>query len=184
MKYKEKLSWILDKLDEKGNPSYGDDEQYKENIDFVHSLGQKCDCVGWSELDLDSPYADETLSKIDRFCSENGYFARGWYERGFTETGNGWFELNIPGANDFGLIEHGDDTIFALPGYKYKGVHMMKKWNERGIVVSTRAKEALIRGEIAEESDFYPVPDIGRYAADEYYFFIIGSLRCFVSIFA
>ena len=48
---------------------------------------------------------------------------------------------------------------------------MMKIWNERGIVVSTYAKEALIRGEIADERDFYPVPDIGKYAADEYYFF-------------
>ena len=42
---KDYLSWILDKphdSDIKG------EEQYKRNIEFVHSLGLKCDCVGWS----------------------------------------------------------------------------------------------------------------------------------------
>ena len=169
MKYKEKLSWILDKLDENGKDTGYNEAKVKTNIDFVHSLGQKCDCVGWSELDLGAPYADDILVKIEKFCSENGYFARGWYEREFTETGSGWFELNIPWVKEHGFIEHGDDTIFALPGYKYKGIHMMKKGHDRGIIVSTRAKDALIRGEIAEEADFYPMPDIGRYAAEEYY---------------
>ena len=171
MKYKEKLSWILDVVDENGKVSYGDDDKYKVNIDFVHSLGQKCDCVGWSMLDVGAQYADDILAKTEEFCRKNGWYARGWYERQFTETGSGWFELDAPDVNDYDYIDHGDDTIFAIRGYKSKGVHIMKKWNERGIVVSTRAKEALIRGEIAEESDFYPVPDIGRYAADEYYFF-------------
>ncbi|MBQ8448095.1 MAG: hypothetical protein IJX27_04090 [Clostridia bacterium] len=171
MKYKETLNWILDKLDENGGTSYGDDEKYKVNIDFVHSLGQKCDCVGWSKLDLAAPFAEDVIAKTEEFCRANGWGARGWYERKFTETGSGWFELNIPDVNDYEYIDHGDDTIFAIRGYKSKGVHMMKKWHERGIVVSTRAKEALIRGGIAEESNFYPVPDTGKYAAEEYYFF-------------
>ena len=33
MKYKETLNWILDKLDENGGTSYGDDEKYKVNLD-------------------------------------------------------------------------------------------------------------------------------------------------------
>jgi len=171
MKYKEKLSWILDELDENGKDTGYDETKFKINIDFVHSLGQKCDCVGWSTLDLAASYADDVLAKIDEFCRENGWYARGWYERGFTETGSGWYELDIPYVKDYNHIECGDDTVFAVYGYKCKGMHLMKKGYERGIIVSERAKEALIHGEIATEKNFYPVPDIGRYAADEYYFF-------------
>ena len=171
MKYKEKLDWILDELDENGKDTGYDENKYKVNIDFVHSLGQKCDCVGWSTLDLAAPYADNILAKTEEFCRAGGWYARGWYKREFTETKSGWYELDVPDVSGYDYIAHGDDTIFAIRGYKSKGVHIMKKWNERGIVVSERAKDALTHGEIAEESDFYPVPDIGRYAADEYYFF-------------
>ena len=55
MKYTETLDWILDKRGAK----LGDEAAYKENIDFVHSLGLKCDCVGWSKLDLASPRAGD-----------------------------------------------------------------------------------------------------------------------------
>ena len=41
MKYTEKLSWILDTPDRQYH-----DEKVRRNIDFVHSLGLKCDCVG------------------------------------------------------------------------------------------------------------------------------------------
>ena len=67
MKYKEKLDWILDELDENGKDTGYDENKYKVNIDFVHSLGQKCDCVGWSVLDLAAPYADNILAKTEEF---------------------------------------------------------------------------------------------------------------------
>ena len=66
MNYKEHLTWILDKK----NHRFGDDK-YQENIDFVHSLGKKCDCVGWSELDLDEPDVDVSYtlkSKEQMYC--------------------------------------------------------------------------------------------------------------------
>lgn len=77
MKYREELHWILDKIGVK----LGDEAAYQENIAFVHSLGLKCDCVGWSRLDLASPRVEEILAAIRRFCRENGWRARGMYTR-------------------------------------------------------------------------------------------------------
>ena len=73
MKFKEHLTWILDKRVHRFN----DEDKYQQNIDFVHSLGKKCDCVGWSELDMDEDDADEVLDKIEAFCKEQGWRARG-----------------------------------------------------------------------------------------------------------
>ena len=65
MNFKENLLWILDKKNHRF-----EEKSYQENIDFVHSLGKKCDCVGLSELDMDEPDADEVLNKIEAFCKE------------------------------------------------------------------------------------------------------------------
>lgn len=80
MNYKEYLTWILDRPEGEAQ-LYNHDKEifheyvnrcYKENIDFVHSLGLKCDCVGWSDgLDLTRPDADKILDKIEAFCKEN-----------------------------------------------------------------------------------------------------------------
>ena len=42
MNYIEQLDWILDKNGHPGNQ----ESMYLDNIEFVHSLGLKCDCVG------------------------------------------------------------------------------------------------------------------------------------------
>ena len=63
MKYTEVLNWILDPIDE----SRKDDARYQANIDFVHSLGLKCDCVGWSTLKLSDPRTEEILEAIHAF---------------------------------------------------------------------------------------------------------------------
>ena len=68
MKYIENVHWILDKP---GTTIHNQDEKFRENIAFVHSLGKKCDCVGWSNLRQDDPQAEEILQKIAAFCKEN-----------------------------------------------------------------------------------------------------------------
>ena len=95
MKFKETLTWILDKKNHRF-----EEKSYQENIDFVHSLGKKCDCVGWSVLDMDEPDADEVLNKIQVFCKENGWRARGWYERIFTDIKSDWYELKTEDFKD------------------------------------------------------------------------------------
>ena len=93
MKIIETLDWILDNDDK----SIVDDEKYRLNIEFVHSLGLKCDCVGWSKLDLQNPRADEILSAIDSFCKTNGWKARGVYTRKYTDYTSDWYEI-VPSA--------------------------------------------------------------------------------------
>ena len=100
MNYREHLTWILDKR----NHRFGDDK-YQENIDFVHSLGKKCDCVGWSELDMDESDADEVLDKIEAFCKEQGWRARGWYERTYTDVESDWYELKPENFKENTIID-------------------------------------------------------------------------------
>jgi len=80
------LSWILDRPNmevyEAKQKLHGDEyrkwysayseENYRRNIEFVHSLGLKCDPVGWCLLELDRPDIGEILDKIDAFCREEG----------------------------------------------------------------------------------------------------------------
>lgn len=88
--YVETLLWILD------GPSHDawDEDENKERIDFVHSIGQKCDCVGWSELNLNQDDAENILSQIQAFCKEKGWKARGWYTREYLSDYAEWYCLN------------------------------------------------------------------------------------------
>ncbi len=95
MKYTETLDWILDK----NGAKLGDEAAYQENIDFVHSLGLKCDCVGWSKLDLSSPRTEEILTAIERFCRENGWSARGMYTRTCAGESD-WYEIRFAQAKE------------------------------------------------------------------------------------
>ena len=91
MRYTEKLLWILDE-----NPAKRrgyNEEKVRENIDFVHSLGLRCDSVGWCELDLGDPKAEEYLEKIAAFCKSKDLWARGWYTRTYAETQSSWYKL-------------------------------------------------------------------------------------------
>ena len=90
MKYSEELLWILDKP---GTTLQNQDERFRENIRFVHSLGLKCDCVGWCKLDLSNPRTPEILNSISKFCKENGWSARGVYTRKYVEFESDWYEL-------------------------------------------------------------------------------------------
>ena len=49
----------------------------------MHSLGQKCDAVGWSSFELTAPGGEELLEKIEAFCRDEGWLARGYYSRTF-----------------------------------------------------------------------------------------------------
>lgn len=62
MNFSEELVWIFDKT----GKTINEEKQYQQNIDFVHSLGKKCDCVGWSTLKMDEPDADKILDEIQK----------------------------------------------------------------------------------------------------------------------
>ena len=63
MNYTEQISWILD-APVRPKTLQEQEEKFQKNIDFVHSLGLKCDSVGWSKLDLASPRTEEIFEKI------------------------------------------------------------------------------------------------------------------------
>ena len=90
MNYQEELLWIVDCP---GTTNDNMDEKIRENIAFVHSLGLKCDSVGWSTLNLADPRANEILEHISAFCKKNGWTSRGIYKRYHLETNPQWFEI-------------------------------------------------------------------------------------------
>ena len=102
MNFKEELTWILDSIDDK----YIDNELYKRNIDFVHSLGKKCDCVGWSVLNVSEPDAEKILDKISNYCKKNGSKTRGFYDRTYTDITSDWFELQADSFKDNNMYNY------------------------------------------------------------------------------
>ena len=169
MKFKETLTWILDNDEKRGYP-----ESYQFNIDFVHSLGLKCDCVGWSELDLNGLNADKILSEISSFCKENGYRARGYYDREYTDYESDWYELKISPFKDDTV--HGSDEyitddgkiteVLAIRAYKEKRVSL--KNFSASVFVPERFRDVFVRHNI-NDVVFCWSKDIGRYDAEQYF---------------
>lgn len=169
MKFKETLTWILDKKNHRF-----EEKSYQENIDFVHSLGKKCDSVGWSVLDMDEPDADEVLNKIQVFCKENGWRARGWYERIFTDIKSDWYELKTEDFKDNTELDkvsvetqNGGNLILSVIS-AYHEISIAPK-GYREVCVPDRFRKACIKNGITEV-DFCWVQDKGRYEAEQYFY--------------
>lgn len=169
MKVKEKLSWILDS--EENNYA---EEKYKENIDFVHSLGKKCDCVGWSELDMDEPDAYEVLDKIRDFCEKKGWRARCYYKRTYEDYESDWYELRREGFKDNAFCEfvsvsdeNGNELKLVTIRAYHELSHSPKGW--RDTCVSDRFRKACIKNNI-DDIDFCWVQDKGKYEAEQYFY--------------
>lgn len=171
MKIIEMLDWILDKDDTRTKK----EDEYRINIEFVHSLGLKCDCVGWSKLDLQNPCADEILSAIDSFCKNNGWKARGIYTRKYAEYASDWYELVPATFKDNTLCDFDDECesekgekvrVFQLRAY-HELRPSPKRWYE-SILVPERFRDACIRHGITDV-DFCWARDKGKYQAEQYF---------------
>ena len=170
MKIIETLDWILDKDDK----SIADNDKYRLNIEFVHSLGLKCDCVGWSKLDLGNLRADEILSAIDSFCKKNGWKARGIFTRKYADYTSDWYEI-VPAAfkdntlYDFDECEseRGEKVrVFQLRAYHE--LRPSPKWWYESILVPERFRDTCIRHGITDV-DFCWAKDKGKYQAEQYF---------------
>lgn len=170
MKFKEHLTWILDKRVHRFN----DEDKYQQNIDFVHSLGKKCDCVGWSELDMDEPDADEVLDKIEAFCKEQGWRARGWYERTYTDVESDWYEIKIESFKENTKLDkvpvetQSGKEIYLSVISAYHEINIAPK-GFRNVCVPDRFRKACIENGITDV-DFCWVQDKGRYEAEQYFY--------------
>ena len=186
MVVKEYLSWILDRphseIEEMQAKWSGDEyrkhlfaydkETYRRNIEFVHSLGLKCDCVGWSSLDLTRPDAGEILDKIEAFCKEEGWLARGGCSRWYEDFESDWYELELPLAKgDWGSIETESNTgekmrVTTVHAYKDKSSPALAGYGY--VMVSERFRSACLRHNIPG-IHFCWAKDEGRYASEQYF---------------
>lgn len=166
MKYKEQISWILDDKNSRFT-----EKEYQKNIDFVHSLGRKCDPVGWSELDLDDPDADAVLLAIERFCKAEGWGARGVYRRSFTDVASDWFRLK----KDFFVSDNERKEAPAADGGKVK-LTVIRAYHEKKstpkcahwVCVPERFRDACIKNGVSG-IEFCWVEDKGKYDAEQYF---------------
>ncbi len=170
MKYTENLSWILD------DPGSGLSlsEKIRKNVEFVHSLGLKCDCVGWSDLDLASPDTPEVLRKISEFCKESGLSARGIYTREYAAVESNWYELvpspfksNTPCGRIETVTEHGE-KVYTQMLRAYCEVTAAPKNFGNEIYVPDRFRQFCISSHI-EDLDFCWAKDKGKYEAEQYF---------------
>lgn len=170
MKYTEKLHWILDAPGKR----LKEDAEYQINIDFVHSLGLKCDCVGWSRLDLSDPRAGEILDAITRFCRENGWTGRCYYDREYTDGDSDWYELIHTEFKDAACSERtripaADGSqiwYWTLLAYHETTAAPKERWDT--LFVPERFRDACIRNGI-DGLDYCWAKDKGRYAAGQYF---------------
>ena len=170
MQYAETLHWILDK----NGARLGDEAKHQENIAFVHSLGLKCDCVGWSKLDLSKPTAPEILDAIEHFCKTNGWSARGHYTRTLVDEESQWYCLRFdeayhdyykctqPVPDAFG----GTTLICSLKAYQEKPASP-KKLLEINLVPDRFRKACL--NLLPDNAAFCWAEDKGPYQAEQYF---------------
>ena len=168
MNYKEELTWILDKT----NQSIDEETKYKLNIDFVHSLGKKCDCVGWSTLKMDEPNADEILDRIEKFCKEDGWRVRAWYTRTYTGESD-WYELtaiNFKESTIADVIDATDENGQVVEMPVIKAFHELipgpKEYYD--ICVPERFRNVCIKNNM-KDIDFCWLKDKGKYEAEQYF---------------
>lgn len=174
MIYKEQLDWILDKK-KSIIKKYSEEELYKLRIDFVHSLGEKCDCVGWSSLDLNSDNAFVILGKIENFCKENGFAARGIYTRTLIDDEAQWFELEAGEISDSALTSD-KETVRCKDGkdISYEKINASKvtpaplKMCGWDIYASEKIRNYFIANKIDNVS-FLWAKDKGKYKATQYF---------------
>ena len=173
MKYSEELLWILDKP---GRTLHNQEEAIQENIAFVHSLGLKCDCVGWCKMDLSNPRTPEILSSISTFCKENGWKARCLYTRKYVEVESVWYELvptyfkdNTP-WDRIETVTNENKKIYTRvirAFHELSPSPKIRKWGE-DIYVPERFRNFCIQNSI-DDLDFCWAKDIGKYEAEQYF---------------
>ena len=171
MQYKETLRWILDK-DCKSSRIKDQDEKFKANIDFVHSLGLKCDSVGWCRTELGQPDIDELLGKIEAFCKKESWGVRAWYERQYTGESD-WFALK---TDDF--KDNADGGYFPVPGRNGNDFRLQRikayadlspgpRRMPNFVAVPERFRQVCIEQNIP--CDFFWVEDKGKWDGTQYF---------------
>ena len=170
MRYVEKLDWILD-----ADPKHHNgDKECQINIDFVHSLGLKCDCVGWSTLILGTPEADRVLDAIADFCKREGWYARGWYTREYVDVESDWYVLEADffkdGMDGSVQVPAVSGEMFRLSSLKaYREMLPAPKAWSQDVFVPDRFRKAYLCKNLSG-GEFCWMKDTGKYQAEQYFY--------------
>lgn len=181
MKYTEELLWILDEPGEIARNLEAQNRTFQIRREFVHSLGLKCDSVGWCKMDLSSPHTADILDSISEFCKKNGWKARGMYTRRYVDVQSDWYELvptcfkdNTTCDRIETLTEDGKKIYTRVIRAFHEMSATPKMWADE-IYVPERFHSFCVRNGL-EDLDFCWAKDKGKYEAEQY-FHIYGKHR-------
>ena len=176
MQYKETLHWILDKDCRFLSPGRQTLEEqvalYQQNIDFVHALGLKCDCVGWCKITLDRPDIGEIFAKIEEFCRRESWGVRALYEREFTGESD-WFALNAvdfkenASANRFDVPARDGGEVRLERIKAYADLTPGPREVPNFVAVPERFRQVCMEHSIP--CDFFWVEDRGKWEGTQYF---------------
>ena len=178
MRVKEILTWRVENTDHaeyyENIDYWGNSECFQDCIDFVLSIGKKCDSVGWSELDMDEPDADEVLDKIRDLCKKPNWRAVGCYERTYEDFDSDWYELKATSFKENTMLDV--NTVEADTGSKLY-FEVISAFHEIDVApkeshymcVPDRFRKACIKNGITNV-DFCWIKDKGRYEAEQYFY--------------
>jgi hypothetical protein len=199
MKIEEHLSWILDY--KKDTYSYEEDvpdkcisksewvernwnkheETVKKNIEYVNSLGLKCDSVGWCSLDLNRPDIDSLLEQINSFVLKEGLYLRGNYGIRCLDFDSEWYllESDYLSNGEWNYVDVTDrngnplkiDEVYAYKIPKFTQV----LWENKLPHVTEDIRNCCLNHGFSGVG-FYWIRDIGRYDATQFFGLIIENI--------
>ncbi|MDR0286371.1 MAG: hypothetical protein LBI03_01490 [Clostridiales bacterium] len=173
MTIKEDLSWIIDYTNLSG------EKEYKENIDFVHSLGLKCDSVGWCELDLGRGDIDKLFEKMNLYAETHNALLRGNYWKEYNDFESEWYFLDtMYGEDNPNYVTVLDNNrcemeIRELRAYRIPKFTAVVN-NAPFDVVTEHFRDACIKHKFSGV-DFYWIRDTGKYDATQYFGLILKN---------
>lgn len=174
MKYTEELLWILDEPGGMARTLEAQNRRFQIRREFVHSLGLKCDSVGWCKMDLSNSHTSDILDSISEFCKKYGWKARGLYTRRYVDVNSDWYELvpayfkdNTPCDRIETLTENGKKIYTRVIRAFHEISPAPKMWAD-DIYVPERFRNFCMRNGL-EDLDFCWVKDMGKYEAEQYF---------------
>lgn len=161
MKIKEKIQIIVKEQKRKDDYSLG--------INFMHSFGLKCDCVGWATIILDSEDKLELVKRMGEEARKQKINIRCSYEKEVTDADTEWCFIE-PAYNlnndwyEYDCVSKKD----SIKGYKVsKGVNLI---NIGGYTAASEKFVEICKDEKFTGISFVWVNDTGRYKAEPYFY--------------
>lgn len=154
----------------------------EENVDFFHSLGLKCDSVGWCRLDLTKPNSEELLTVIEDYSNNHRYRLRGTYYENYTGFESEWYSLLPAKYLDYNSeidtvevldkkgkrIEINEIYAYKVPrstSYIATSPHVLVTEKFRNVSIENAYKGI----------DYYWIKDKGKYCSRQFFGMIINN---------